>query len=211
MILQDYTNHILIKQELTNRLEEVRYHIETKESLLANVSHELKTPLNAIFGLSHILEETDLNAHQKELISKISASSDSLRKVINEILDYSSLKKGDFQQSTSYFHLKDLLDELFEKFYPIAAHKHICLLCDYKFDPDLQLYLDRSRVEQILSNLISNACKFTNEGHVRISVSISEEYRDTVTVKFSIEDTGIGIDDDDLSNVFSEFYQTKIV
>ncbi len=209
IIVEDYTDYALMEQELTSRLQEVRYHIKTKASLLANVSHELKTPLNAIFGLNHILEETDLDDRQREIVSKISTSSDILKDVINEVLEFSNLKKGQFRSNATQFRLQDLLDDLYKKFQPIASHKQIDLFCDYQFDPDLCLYLDPSRMKQILSNLMGNSCKYTDEGYVQICVSVAEETDETATLRFVVEDTGMSIENEDLACIFSEFYQSR--
>lgn len=209
VLLQDQTRQVHMEQELSDRLKEIRYHIDTKDSLLSNVSHELKTPLNALFGFTHILEETVLDENQKELVSKIGVSSDCLNERINDILYLSSLKKGSLSQTVSYFWLKDLMDGLFDKFSTPAAHKSIRLIEDYQFDPTLCLCLDHAWMEQILSNLIGNACKFTDVGYVRICVCVLKEFEDTSVLKFTVEDTGIGIKDEDLPNIFKDFYQTK--
>lgn len=209
VLLQDQTRQVHMEQELNDRLKEIRYHIDTKDSLLSNVSHELKTPLNALFGFTHILEETALDENQKELVSKIGVSSDCLNERINDILYLSSLKKGALSQTVSYFWLKDLMDGLFDKFSTPVAHKGIRLIEDYQFDPDLCLCLDHSWMEQILSNLIGNACKFTDIGYVRICVCVLKEFEDTAVLKFTVEDTGIGIKDEDLPNIFEDFYQTE--
>lgn len=209
LLLQDCTKMTSMEKDLSDCVEEIRCHIDTKSSLLANVSHELKTPLNAIFGFTHILEDTGLDGHQRELLEKISISSDSLKQQIDNILDLSRLKKGGLSQNTSFFRVKDMLDVLYDKFYLPAAHKNIHLMEECLFEPDLCLCLDRSRMEQILSNLISNACKFTETGYVCIRVSVLNEFDDMVTLKFTIEDTGIGIKADELSNIFSDFYQSE--
>lgn len=209
VLLQDQTRQVHMEQELNDRLKEIRYHIDTKDSLLSNVSHELKTPLNALFGFTHILAETALDENQRELVTKIGVSSDCLNERINDILYLSSLKKGALSQTVSYFWLKDLMDGLFDKFSTPAAHKSIRLIEDYQFDPNLCLCLDHSWMEQILSNLIGNACKFTDAGYVRICVCVLKESQDTAVLKFTVEDTGIGIKDEDLPNIFEDFYQTE--
>lgn len=209
LILQDCTKYILMEEDLTGRLKEARHRMDAKASLLSNVSHELKTPLNAIFGLNHILEETDLNDYQRELVSKIGISSDCLNERINDMLDLSELKKGSFSQKVSIFRLRDMMDSLYNKYSKPASHKHIVLMENYRFDPELCICADRSRVEQILSNLIGNACKFTEVGYVRISVSILKEDESNVTLEFMVEDTGIGIHNEEIPNIFKDFYQSE--
>lgn len=209
LLLQDCTKYIRMEENLTGRLDEVRHHMDTKSSLLANVSHELKTPLNAIFGLNHILEGTDLDDYQRDLVSKIGVSSDCLKDRINDILDLSELKKGSLSPHASSFRLQDMMDALYKKYYILASHKHIQLIEDYQFDSELYVCLDRSRVEQILSNLIGNACKFTEAGYVRTCVYALQETEDTISLQFMIEDTGIGIEDKEIPNIFNDFYQSE--
>lgn len=209
LILQDCTKYILMEENLTGQLEEAHHRMDAKASFLANVSHELKTPLNAIFGLNHILEETELDDYQRELVSKIGISSDCLNERINDMLDLSELKKGSFHPKVSSFRLQDMMDSLYSKYSRPAAHKHILLMENYHFEPELCICLDRSRVEQILSNLIGNACKFTEVGYVRISVSVLQESKSSVTLKFVVEDTGIGILEEEIPNIFKDFYQSE--
>lgn len=209
LTIYDHTKQVVMEQQLIDQLEEVQFHIEAKESLLANVSHELKTPLNAITGLSHILEESDLDDRQKEIVSKINTSSDYLLTLINDVLDFSKLKNGTISLEPSHFCLLDLLKDLEQMFQPVASQKGIHLLTNYGFDSELCLNLDRLRMEQVMVNLINNACKFTDAGYVRINVSVLKEFQDTITLKIAVEDTGIGIDPQDLSGIFTEFYQAE--
>lgn len=206
---EDQTEQILMEHRLTDQLEEIQFHTNAKESLLANVSHELKTPLNAVIGLTHILEDTKLDKHQQEIVSKINVSSDFLLSLINDVLDFSKLKNGSVKLSPSHFQLKTLLNDIHNIFYPVTASQDIQFLESYDFDPDLGLHLDRLRLEQVLVNLINNACKFTDVGYIRLSVCVLQEFQETVTLKFSVEDTGIGIDPKDITNIFSEFYQLE--
>ena len=209
LTIYDHTKQVVMEQQLIGQLEEVQFHIEAKESLLANVSHELKTPLNAIIGLSHILEGSDLDDRQKEIVSKINTSSDYLLTLINDVLDFSKLKNGTISLEPSHFRLLDLLENLEQMFQPMASQKGIHLLTNYKFDSELCLNLDRLRMEQVMVNLVNNACKFTDAGYVRINVSVLKEFQDTITLKIAVEDTGIGIDPKDLSGIFTEFYQAE--
>lgn len=206
---QNHTDLIEMEEKLTEQLEETQFHAEAKESLLANVSHELKTPLNAIIGLSHILEGTELTSHQKELVSKINISSDFLLSLINDVLDFSKVKHGSINMTPTYFRLDNLLADVCEIFYPITAQRAIELQKDYSFGSDLCLHLDRIRLEQVLINLINNACKFTEVGYVRISVSVLQELQESITLKFAVEDTGIGIDYEDIPSLFTEFHQLE--
>lgn len=209
LALYDLTHHLLLEQQLVSHLEEIQFHVEAREALLANISHELKTPLNAITGLSRILEESGLTGRQKEIVEKINTSSDYLMSVINDIMDLSKLKNGAITVNPASFRLQDLFDDLEKRFQPVAEKKGIRLLKNYRFDPDLWLDLDLVLIQQVMSNLINNACKFTDVGYVRISASVLKEFRDTLTLKISVEDTGIGIDQKDLTSIFNEFFQVE--
>lgn len=205
--LQDQTRQVRMEQELSSQIEEAQFHLKTKETMLANISHELRTPLNAIVGLNHILEDSDLNERQKDLVSKIQVSSDHLTSLLNDILDFSMLKANEIALEPAPVLLKDFLDHVIETFSPAISLKGIRLITDYQFDSGLRLQLDPVRLEQILSNLLKNACEFTNVGFIRIRVCVLKEFQDTVTLKFSVEDTGIGLSQEDVPGIFAEFHQ----
>lgn len=206
---QDYTERINMETKLKEQLTEIQFYSDAKESLLANVSHELKTPLNAIIGLNHILQGTSLDARQKEIVGKINASSDFLLSLINDILDFSKIKNGHMNMTPSRFRLQDLLTDIGKIFYPITAQQGITFQEAYTFDSNLCLHLDRLRLEQVLVNLINNACKFTEVGFVKVNATVVHELSETITLKFSVEDTGIGIDSEDIPSLFTEFHQLE--
>lgn len=206
--LQDQTRQIRMEQQLSSQIEEVQFHLKTKETMLANISHELRTPLNAIVGLNHILEGSDLNERQKDLVSKIQVSSDHLTALLNDILDFSMLKTKEITLDPSPIFLRDFMSDVIEKFSPAVSLKGIRLITDYQFDPELCLQLDPVRLEQILSNLLKNACEFTKVGFIRIRVCVLKEFQDTVTLKFSVEDTGVGLAQEEVPGIFAEFHQT---
>ena len=198
-----------MKQQLSHQIEEVQFHRKAKEALLSSLSHELRTPLNAIVGLNHILEESELSDRQKEIVSKIQSSSDHLTSLLNDILDFSMLKSEKLTLNPSRFRLKDFLDNLAAQYVPKADTKGIRLLTDYQFDPDLCLRLDPVRLEQVLSNLLKNALQFTDTGFIRIHVHVLKEFSDTATLKFAVEDTGVGLRGEDLSDIFTEFHPAE--
>ncbi len=207
--LEDRTQQVLMEQQLSNRIDEIQFLLKTKETLLSNLSHELRTPLNAIVGLNHILEESQLTKRQHEIVSKIHVSADHLTSLLNDILDFSMLKNEKLTLNPSPFRLKDFLERITEKFSSAAEKKGIRILTNYRFDPDLCLRLDPLRMEQVLSNLLKNACEFTNVGFIRIRVCVLKEFQDTISLKFSVEDTGIGLSSEELTDVFTEFHQVE--
>ncbi|MEG0829612.1 MAG: ATP-binding protein [Anaerovoracaceae bacterium] len=205
----DHTDIVNTDQQLQDQLKEIQFHADSKEALFANVSHELKTPLNAIIGLNHILSGTELTAKQEELISKINVSSEFLLSLINDILIFSKIKNGSLALFPSQFMLADLLVDIRKIFYPLTQKQDIKFEEDYNFPPNLCLHLDRLRLEQVLVNLINNALKFTEIGYVKLSVVVTQELSESMTLKFSVEDTGIGIDYSDISSLFTEFKQLE--
>ena len=176
---------------------------------MSSLSHELRTPLNAIVGLNHILEESELSDRQKEIVSKIQSSSDHLTSLLNDILDFSMLKSEKLTLNPSRFRLKDFWTTLPRNMYRRQIPRDR-LLTDYQFDPDLCLRLDPVRLEQVLSNLLKKcAAIYRYRFIIRIHVHVLKEFSDTATLKFAVEDTGVGLRGEDLSDIFTEFHPAE--
>ena len=181
---------------------------ETKSQFLANMSHEIRTPLNAIIGFSDILSESNLDNSEKEKATIISKSATALLNIINDILDISKIESGKFEISENEFNLNNLLEQLVQLYSVNTKQKDIRFL--YTLDPNIPHFLisDETKIKQVLSNILSNAIKFTPQNaSVSFKVNLKKIENNIATITFLVKDEGIGIAIDDQKKVFNPFSQ----
>ncbi|MCK5881829.1 MAG: hypothetical protein KAG18_08130, partial [Sinobacterium sp.] len=181
-----------------------------KSVFLANMSHEIRTPLNGILGMSDILQKTDMSLSQKSHLKTIQSSSKSLLSLINDILDFSKIESNSLNITKSESNLYFVLDNVVSIIAPKLQSGNVELTLDYPLNVNTVFLMDDYRVQQIILNLVSNAVKFSPEGHVCITVAlekVKDGRRDYNELSVSIRDTGIGMSKEQLSAVFEPFKQ----
>ncbi|MCY4638211.1 MAG: ATP-binding protein [Acidobacteria bacterium] len=178
-----------------------------KSTFLANVSHEIRTPLNAVIGTAELLADTGLTPVQHDHLAAVRESAEALLDIINDILDYSKIEAGRLQSEQQPFQLRKRLDNLVKSLAPRLHGRPVTLSTDVAGDVPDTLLGDARLLRQVLANLLSNAIKFTARGTIELCVQAQESTGDTVTLRFEVADTGIGIPADKQRVIFEEFVQ----
>jgi len=196
-------------EQLVKSKEAAEHGKKVKEIFLANMSHELRTPVNGVLGLTQLLRKTSLTDQQTGILELLESSSQSLLGVINDVLDISKIEAGKFNIIRSVSNLNEIVISVYKLLKFRADEKLVDLLLE--IDPAVPefLLIDYLRLNQILMNLLSNAIKFTDRGYVKLKISVLQKKNDKVELKFSVEDTGIGIPADRLSKIFDSFEQAE--
>lgn len=194
-----------IKAENSARLAEDA--VKAKQQFLSNMSHEIRTPMNAIIGFTKVILKTELTSKQKEYLMAIKISGDALIVLINDILDLAKVDAGKMTFEHTPFKLGLSISAMLHLFETKIQEKNVVLIREY--DPRIPKVLigDPVRLHQIVLNLVSNAVKFTSAGKITVSVLLVKEDTNTATIEFSVTDTGIGISENKINNIFDDFNQ----
>ncbi len=178
-----------------------------KSEFLAKMSHEIRTPMNGIIGMTEALNQENLTKDQKEYVEIVRKSADLLLNLIDDLLDFSKIEAGKMQLEEIPFKLRDEVKTSLDLFRPIVEEKKLSLTVKVNQDVPDNLIGDPFRLRQVLSNLISNAVKFTHEGEIVVGIGLEEEYNGNLTLLFYIEDTGVGIPHHKIETIFNSFTQ----
>ncbi len=196
-------------EKLRNEVAVAHQSATFKQNFLANMSHEIRTPLTGVLGMIEILSQTPLDEKQSDYISTLKLSTENLREIINQILDYSKIEAGQVNLKTNVFETAVIFEHA-RKLFQTTCKKDVLLLI--KVDEKVPAYIeaDEQRLTQIINNLLSNAIKFTSKGKICISARILQWIDEqNFTMKITVEDTGIGIKQEALARLFRPFEQVE--
>ena len=209
LVVRDVSN----SQRYRNKLEEAKKYAETllksREQFMATVTHDLRSPLNTVMGYSSLLEKSNLNTSQRHYLGHLRKSSDYILRLVNDLLDLSKLEAGKMLIEELPFNLKNLIEDTVENCVPLERSEKVEVRTKISEEVDRPIISDPFRIKQVLTNLVTNACKFTEVGYIEVEAYLEKEKRLNQLVVI-VKDTGIGISEEKKGKIFEEFSQESI-
>lgn len=209
-MMRDVSRRVKIQKELISAKQEADAANKAKGEFLANMSHEIRTPMNSIIGFSHLCLQLELGVDQRSYLEKVYFSANSLLAIINDTLDYSKIESDKLEIESAPFNLNEVFRNVSFNISLLAEEKNLELMIDNGIGIPQSLIGDSLRLGQVLSNLASNAVKFTDSGEIEIKVEANRKNHDQVVLRFSVRDTGIGLSDEQIGKLFQYFSQADL-
>jgi len=205
----DVTNQVRSERKLQREKEKAIKQAHAKQNFLATMSHEIRTPLNVVIGMTRLLKDAEPTQQQQEYLKSLEFSANHLLTIINDILDLAKIDAGKIKLEKINFDVNSVIEGVRKAFSNRAQEKNIDLRVDLDENLPTQLLGDQVRLTQILNNLVSNALKFTNEGFITIRLRVMQAHRQSIKLLFEVSDSGIGIHEDKLGQIFENFTQAQ--